>query len=76
MPMTNTDDHSSSLENNTICEVYLKVLYFLFDFKGAPMQGEHKTIFSGLKICKMALSDQIDFPAFFHLQKMTITGIS
>jgi hypothetical protein len=28
------------------------------NFKGTPSQGEHKTIFSGLTICKMALSDQ------------------
>jgi hypothetical protein len=41
------------------------------DFKGTPSQEEHKTIFSGLKICKMALSNQIDFSAFFSLRKMT-----
>ncbi len=39
--------------------------------KGTPSQEEHKTSFSGLKICKMALSNQIDFPAFFSLRKMT-----
>jgi hypothetical protein len=40
-------------------------------FKGTPSQEEQKTIFSGLNICKMALSNQIDFPAFFSLRKMT-----
>ncbi len=39
--------------------------HFLFlNFKGTPSQEEHKTIFSGLKICKMGLSNQIDFSAF------------
>ncbi len=28
-------------------------------------------MFSGLKVNKMALSDQIDFPAFLRLHKMT-----
>jgi hypothetical protein len=41
------------------------------DFKGTPSEEEHKAIFYGLKICKMALSNQTDFPAFFRL-----TGIS
>jgi hypothetical protein len=36
------------------------------NFKGTPSQEEHKTIFSSLKICKMALSNQIDFPAVFN----------
>jgi hypothetical protein len=44
---------------------------FLFEFKGTPSQEEHKTIFSGLAICKMTLSDQSDFPAIFRLRKMT-----
>jgi hypothetical protein len=41
------------------------------NFKGTPSQEEHKTIFSSLKICKMGFSNQIDFPAFFSLYKMT-----
>jgi hypothetical protein len=41
------------------------------NFKGTPSQGEQKTIFSSLTICKMALSDQSDFPAIFRLRKMT-----
>jgi hypothetical protein len=45
------------------------------NFKGTPSQEEHKTIFSGLKICKMALSNQIDFLGFFRLREMT-AGIS
>ncbi len=45
--------------------------FFFLDFKGTPSQEEHKTIFSSLKICKMALSNQIDFSAFFSLRKMT-----
>ncbi len=44
---------------------------FILNIKGTPSQEEQKTIFSGLKICKIALSNQIDFPAFFHLHKMT-----
>jgi hypothetical protein len=39
-------------------------LIFFLNFKGTPSPEEHKTSFSGLKICKMALSNQIDFPAF------------
>jgi hypothetical protein len=45
--------------------------FFFLNFKGTPSQEEHKTIFSGLKINKMALSDQNDFSAFFRLRKMT-----
>jgi hypothetical protein len=44
---------------------------FHFWILGTPSQEEHKTIFSGLKIYEIALSDQIDFPAFFRLRKMT-----
>jgi hypothetical protein len=45
---------------------------FLFYFKGTPSQEKkQKTIFSGIKTCKMALSNQIDFSAFFSLHKMT-----
>jgi hypothetical protein len=46
-------------------------LFFFMNCKGTQSQEEYKTIFSDLKICKMALSNQIDFPAFFHLRKMT-----
>jgi hypothetical protein len=45
--------------------------FFFLNFKGTPSQEEQKTIFSGLTICRMALSDQSDFPAIFHLHKMT-----
>jgi hypothetical protein len=45
--------------------------FFFLNFKGTPLQEEHKTIFSGLKICKMALSNQIVFLEFFSLWKMT-----
>jgi hypothetical protein len=47
-------------------------LVFFLNFKGSPSQEEQKTIFSGLTICKMALSDQTDFPAIFRLRKMTL----
>jgi hypothetical protein len=46
-------------------------LFFFLNFKGTPSQEEQKPIFSGLPICKMALSDQSDFPAFLRLRKMT-----
>jgi hypothetical protein len=46
-------------------------LFFFLNFKLTPLQEEHKTIFSGLTICKMALSDQSDFTAIFRLRKMT-----
>jgi hypothetical protein len=36
------------------------------NFKGTPSQEEHKTIFSGLKISKMALSRQSDATALFQ----------
>ncbi len=45
--------------------------FSFLNFKGTPSQEEHKTIFSILKTNEMTLSDQRDFPAFFHLQKMT-----
>jgi hypothetical protein len=45
--------------------------FFFFNFKGTPSQEEHKTIFSGLKLCKMDFSYQIDSPAFFSLHKIT-----
>jgi hypothetical protein len=45
--------------------------FFLLNFKGTPSQEEQKTIVSGLAICKIALSDQSDFPAIFRLRKMT-----
>jgi hypothetical protein len=44
-------------------------------FKGTPSQEEHKTVFNGLKICKIALSNRIDFLAFFHLRKTMTTEI-
>jgi hypothetical protein len=34
--------------------------FFLSNFKGTPSQKEHKTIFCGLKIIKVALSGQSD----------------
>ncbi len=45
--------------------------FFFLNFKGTPSQEEHKTIFSGLRICKMTLSDQSDVPAIFCRRKMT-----
>ncbi len=45
--------------------------FSFFNFKETPSQEEHKPIFSGLTICKMALSDQSDFQAIFRLRKMT-----
>jgi hypothetical protein len=44
---------------------------FFLNFKGTPSQEEHKIIFSGLTICKIALSDQSDFPAISRLRNMT-----
>jgi hypothetical protein len=44
---------------------------FFLNFKEIPSLEEHKTIFSGLKINQMALSNQSDIPAFFRLHKMT-----
>ncbi len=48
--------------------------FFFLNFKGTPSQEKQKTIFSGLMIFKVALSNQIDFPAFFTSPKDT--GIS
>jgi hypothetical protein len=39
-------------------------LLFFLNFKETPSQEGHKTIFSGLKINKIALSDQSDFSHF------------
>jgi hypothetical protein len=48
--------------------------YCPFKKKDTIKRGAKK-IFSGLKVTKMALSDQSDFPAFLRLHKMT-PGIS
>jgi hypothetical protein len=45
--------------------------FFFLNFRGTTTQKEHETIFSGLKICKMALSNQIDVLAFFCIREMT-----
>jgi hypothetical protein len=46
-------------------------LFFFLNFKGTPSQEDQETVFSGLTICKMALSDQSEFSAIFRLRKMT-----
>jgi hypothetical protein len=46
-------------------------LFFFLNFKGTASQEENETIFGSLKISEITLSDQIDFPAFFRLRKMT-----
>jgi hypothetical protein len=46
--------------------------FFFLNFKGTRVQEENKTILSSLKIFKKALSNQIDFLAFFHLWNTTI----
>jgi hypothetical protein len=59
---------SEWLQTQIICAGQLEARpFFFFNFKGTPSKEEHKTIFSGLKICKMALFNQIDSPAFFSL---------
>ncbi len=45
--------------------------FFFLNFTGTPPQDEHNTIFSGLEINVMAFSNQSNFMAFFHVQKMT-----
>jgi hypothetical protein len=45
--------------------------FSFWNFKGTLSQEKQKTIFSGLKICRMALSNQINFSSFFSLHKMT-----
>jgi hypothetical protein len=49
--------------------------FSFLNFKGTSPQEEHKTVFGDLNVCKMALSNQIDFLAFFHLRKC-LTGNS
>jgi hypothetical protein len=41
------------------------------NFKETLSQEEHKIIFSDLKMNEQALSEQVDFPAFFRLLEMT-----
>ncbi len=41
-------------------------MFFFSNFKRTPSQEEHKTNFSGLKISKMALSEQHDTTALFQ----------
>jgi hypothetical protein len=58
-----------------ICAGKLEAQLFIFlNFKATLSQEKQKTFFSGLMICKVALSNQIDFPAFFTSPKDT--GIS
>jgi hypothetical protein len=45
---------------------------FFSNFKGTPSQKRHKTIFSGLKISKMALSGQSDATALFSAVRYTL----
>jgi hypothetical protein len=45
---------------------------FFSNFKGTPSQEEHKSIFSGLKINKMALSGQSDPTALFLAVRYTL----
>jgi hypothetical protein len=44
--------------------------FFSLNFKGIPSQESNITIFSGLNINEMTLSDQNHFPVFFQLRKM------
>ncbi len=46
--------------------------FFFSNFKETPSQKEHKTIFSGLKISKMALSGQSDAMALFSAVRYTL----
>ncbi len=55
--------------NESVLVNWSSFILFL-NFKGTPSQEEHKIIFSFLTICKIALSDQSDFPAIFRLRKM------
>jgi hypothetical protein len=48
--------------------------FFFWNFRGTLSQEGNKAIFSGLNICMMALSNQIDFPEFFHLWKVTYSN--
>jgi hypothetical protein len=48
--------------------------FFFLNFKGTPSQEEHKTVFSGLKINKMALSGQSDATALFSAVRYTLCG--
>jgi hypothetical protein len=45
------------------------------NFKETPQQEEHKIIFSGLQIYKIALSNRTDYPAFFYLLKGIVQRI-
>jgi hypothetical protein len=56
-----------------ICAGKLEARPFFFsNFKGTPSQEEHKTIFSGLKINKMALSGQSEGTALFSAVRYTL----
>jgi hypothetical protein len=56
-----------------ICAGKLEALAFFFlNFKGTPSPKEHKTIFSHLKISKMALSGQSDATALFSAVRCTL----
>ncbi len=55
------------MNSNNLCGLAGGLPVFLLNIYGTPSQEEKKTIFSGLKICKMALSNQIEFLAFFFM---------
>jgi hypothetical protein len=46
--------------------------FFFSNFKGTPSQKELKTIFSGLKISKMALSGKSDATVLFSAIRYTL----
>jgi hypothetical protein len=48
------------------------IAFFFSNFKGTPSQEEHKTIFSSLKISKMALSGQSDATGLFSAVRYTL----
>ncbi len=52
-------------QKNCTCEAGLKAWLVLFYFNDKASRVEHKTMFSGLRISGMALSNQSDLLAFF-----------
>jgi hypothetical protein len=53
----------------------LKRPFYFLNINETPLQEEHKTIFSGLKIKKMALSGQSEATALFSAVRYTLGDI-
>jgi hypothetical protein len=58
------------------CKILEARQVFQKNFNDTISREEHKTIFSGLRITEIILSNQSHFPRFFTPRKMTYRGLT